>query len=187
MICNSPLDFFMCLSRLEVFFLSLGYANGLDIVAPIAPQEYFKKLEQQRAAAAAWRTRHRERGAASSSGARGSSAAGPSSAAAGDQPQAKRRRTAGKTLPKTFDLQAATPFMRCVLGCTLFESTTEGRVRAFYTVGTSRRSTSASIVNYGLSQAIAWCLKWAWQTHSEHTGESCPWPEILSRVVEPLP
>ena len=73
-----------------------------------------------------------------------------------------------------------------VLGCTLFESATEGRIRAFYTVGTSRRSTSASIVNYGPSQAITWCLKWAWQTHSEHTGESCPWPELLERVCEPL-
>ena len=120
-----------------------------------------------------------------SQGPTGSSAAGPSSAANGP-PQAKRRRTAGKTVPKTFGLQAATLFLPCVLGCTLFGSATEGRIRAFYTVGTSRRSTSASIVNYGPSQAITWCLKWAWQTHSEHTGESCPWPELLERVCEPL-
>ena len=107
--------------------------------------------------------------------------------AASDPPQFTRSRMVGKTVPKTFDLQAATPFLPCVLGCTLFESATEGRIRAFYTVGTSRRSTSASIVNYGLSQALTWCLKWAWQTHSEHTGESCPWPELLERVCEPLP
>ena len=183
----SPTNF-LWLSPLTAWCVfDFGVGFGTNILKQLASQEYFKKMEQQRAAAAAWRTRHRERKAASNPpGPTGSSAAGPSSAASGP-PQAKRRRTAGKTVPKTFDLQAATPFLPCVLGCTLFESATEGRIRAFYTVGTSRRSTSASIVNYGLSQALTWCLKWAWQTHSEHTGESCPWPELLERVCEPLP
>ena len=56
-------------------------------------------------------------------------------------------------VPKVFTVKAAEAFLPRAEGCVLYASALDGRVRVFYAVGASRRTTSAAVEKYGLHEA----------------------------------
>eukprot|EP00974_Lingulodinium_polyedra_P058548 5638014-Lingulodinium_polyedra.AAC.1 len=83
-------------------------------------------------------------------------------------------------LPKTLSLGSASKCLPKASGCHLFESSSEGRLRCFYTLADgTRASTSSNIAAWGQSESLKWCIKWAWKQHAANTGAECPYSELM--------
>ena len=97
------------------------------------------------------------------------------------KPAAKARKAGGK-LPAKLDCGLAQPFVPP--GGTLWQSKTEGRVRAFWVEEGARPSTSAVLEFWGMHHAVVWCLQWLWGKYVESGGALHP-PDGLMSLTMP--
>ena len=148
------------------------------------PKEYFKDIDVKTRVAANWR----DQLANFRAGRAAVAAAGVAAASAGSSgmvevapPLARGSSDAVAVavgvrpkVPKVFTVKTAEAFLPRAKGCVLYASMLDGRVRVFYAVGASRRTTSAAVEKYGLHEACLWRLRWVWALHTEITGEPSP-------------
>lgn len=128
------------------------------------PKEFFKQQVQQEEQAKAWRAKLQQWRAAGPK-----VAAGGIAASSGEK---KAKRTAPQKVPKELHVKNATPLLPPG-ACSLFESPTEHRLRAFYPHNGSRLSTSCSLHKFSVHEATRWCIQWLWWVHSQRTGQQC--------------
>eukprot|EP00974_Lingulodinium_polyedra_P085274 8255913-Lingulodinium_polyedra.AAC.1 len=77
-------------------------------------------------------------------------------------------------MPKELDLakaRACLPVVKSGKQPNLYWSGHDNRVRAYYFVQGVVSTSSASTELYGLSDALAWCLQWAWSRHVAAGGD----------------
>eukprot|EP00974_Lingulodinium_polyedra_P116947 11161167-Lingulodinium_polyedra.AAC.1 len=73
-------------------------------------------------------------------------------------------------VPKKLDITLAKQLLPA--HCSLFESSTEKRVRGFYQRDALRESTSASLSIMGEHKAVLWCLQWCHKKAIEHRDQN---------------
>lgn len=66
----------------------------------------------------------------------------------------------------------------------IYESFTDSRFRAYFSIAGAKKTFSASHEHYGVKGALIQCLQWLWKQHVEtYPQEECPFIDLMDMQV----
>ena len=81
-----------------------------------------------------------------------------------------------RKFPKMLDMSVARTLLPPA--CHIFESTRDNRIRVFMS-RPGRTCSGANLSEHSMSQALEFCVRWAWQYHCRITQQPCPFVGLL--------